>query len=235
MWPAPTWDRPHTLCCLLPCWLQPRAASCQSSPSVIQHPEARPGPWLCPSREPPHHHCRETRRGAFISKGVPFPRFPVQGGMVGTHPPPRPWQQPLPGSRRAPPRCPAPAGPADSLQTEQPQGRLFSVTPAPAGCLQDSWRAGLAGTVAAPRLLQACAASWGRWARPPSLSLGGCPQVPPHRGSRAPASTCLSSLIRKQRVLVPFNFYNFRNTPRYKKLHFASARCRVFFNNNSPI
>lgn len=86
--------------------------------------------------------------------------------------------------------------------------------------------------MAASRLLQACAASWGNGARSPlSEPLWTCPENA--LAMQAP----LIPLVIKQYVLIPFNVYNFRNTLTYEKWRFANAIlstgfCVLFFNNN---
>lgn len=91
--------------CLLINWSWPRAASHQSSPSFVHHPEARLSPWLCPQEiHPPS--CplkREKMGGLSFRRGLDlFPRIPVHTGIVAIHIPHGPWQKSL-GSR-----CPAP-------------------------------------------------------------------------------------------------------------------------------
>lgn len=70
--------------------------------------------------------------------GHPYTTWSLAEASRSPCPAPDMWAPPDPQ--------PGPTGPTDSLQTEQSPGCLFSVTPVPAGYLQDFWQAGLAGT-----------------------------------------------------------------------------------------
>lgn len=121
---------------LLLYWSWPRAASFLSSSTIL-----RPGRALsCALKRRAPLLSTTQRENMSLSRLAWWP--PIHHMASGTE---TPWE-PLPSTRRALPHGLAPVGPTDSLQTEQPQGCRLSVTPAPAGCLQDFWRAGLVQT-----------------------------------------------------------------------------------------
>lgn len=83
--------------CLLLCWSQPQAASCQSSSSFIHRPEARPSIWLC-LQEIPHLLPTAEREDRFLSRVAWWP--PIHHVVPGRSP-----REPLPSTRFV---CPPP-------------------------------------------------------------------------------------------------------------------------------
>lgn len=138
-----------------------------------------------PSATPVPDHCRERRQAAFLSEGTQTPYYRSL---------PKDATQSLgevPGEPLSPSRCVpclglAPEGPTDSVQTSSLGGISSRSPPAPAGCLQDSWQAGLAGTG-----WPAHAASWGIWAGPPLPE----PSWPRQQNHLAVEARCLPSPV----------------------------------------